>query len=331
MVVKLSGAQRVLLEADLRPAQGDRFQPTGFADLGPALYERPDGTRMLLVESAQSMANRLEHACLSGGGPRIAPKLEGLPYIVAELDGDAKAETSSLAEAHRINSPYIISDKGFQKSFMDRAGYAAGKPIDWAKVAKALFFYDPNSLVHGVFLANLGDGRVKVPRALSAFIEAENVHEAASGGVKVNPIDPAGRLRAGGNAGNVYGNVPFHRLEFTARKITAYFNLDLSAIAGYGLGPEGHDLLVSLSLFKVRAFLDGGLRLRTACDLLAGGDVKAVSPAGFVLPSQEDLLASVRKGIKACAAKGMFARPPVTVLKVRLKDVSAAGKGGTPA
>jgi CRISPR-associated protein Csb1 len=27
-------ANRVLIEADLVPMQGDRFQPTGFADLG---------------------------------------------------------------------------------------------------------------------------------------------------------------------------------------------------------------------------------------------------------------------------------------------------------
>jgi len=35
---------------------------------------------MLLVESAQSMANRLEKVGLDGDGPRIAPELQGLPY-----------------------------------------------------------------------------------------------------------------------------------------------------------------------------------------------------------------------------------------------------------
>ena len=38
---------RLLIEADLRPVQGDRFQPTGFPDLGAATYKRPDGTPML--------------------------------------------------------------------------------------------------------------------------------------------------------------------------------------------------------------------------------------------------------------------------------------------
>jgi CRISPR-associated protein Csb1 len=326
MFEKLAGAQRLLLEVDLRPVQGDRFQPTGFADLGAAVYERPDGMRMILVESAQSMANRLEHGCLSGNGPRIAPELEGLPYIVAELSGDAKAETSSLIEAHRINSPYIISDKGFQNAFAARAACAKGKPLDWAKIAAALFRYDPNSLLHGVFLANLEDGRVKVPRALTAFIEAEDVREAASGGVKNNPIDPSGKIRAEAEQDNVYGNVPYHRMEYTARKITVYFNMDLASIEGYGLAPEARELLVALGLYKMRHFLDGELRLRTACDLCPKGAEKVVSPAGFILPQKAELLAAVQKGIKACAEKGLFAKPAVTVVKTKVKQLAEGDK-----
>ncbi len=57
---KLEGAPRLMVEATLEPVQGERFQPTGFPDLGPATYTLPDGTGKLLVESAQSMANRLE-------------------------------------------------------------------------------------------------------------------------------------------------------------------------------------------------------------------------------------------------------------------------------
>ena len=59
----LEKAPRLLMEAELEPVQGTRFQPTGFPDLGAATYEGPDGTPMLLVESAQSMANRLESVC----------------------------------------------------------------------------------------------------------------------------------------------------------------------------------------------------------------------------------------------------------------------------
>ncbi len=53
-------ARRTVLEVDLEPFAGRRFQPTGFPDLGAAEFDVADGTKALLVESAQSMANRLE-------------------------------------------------------------------------------------------------------------------------------------------------------------------------------------------------------------------------------------------------------------------------------
>ena len=59
----LKDKPRVLIEAALKPVAGTRIQPTGFPDLGPATYDDPDGTPTLLVESAQSMANRLEAVC----------------------------------------------------------------------------------------------------------------------------------------------------------------------------------------------------------------------------------------------------------------------------
>ena len=37
----LAGAPRLLIEAKLRPVQGDRFQPTGFPNLGAATYKMP--------------------------------------------------------------------------------------------------------------------------------------------------------------------------------------------------------------------------------------------------------------------------------------------------
>jgi CRISPR-associated protein Csb1 len=72
---ELTSAPRLLIEAHLNPVAGDRFQPTGFADLGAAEYKRPDGTEMLLVESAQSVANRLEKTCTDGAHPISAPIL----------------------------------------------------------------------------------------------------------------------------------------------------------------------------------------------------------------------------------------------------------------
>jgi len=81
----LQAVPRLLIEADLYPIQGDRFQPTGFPDLGAAIYKRPDGTAMLLVESAQSMANRLEAMCWDEAENRIVTPLASLPHIVVDF------------------------------------------------------------------------------------------------------------------------------------------------------------------------------------------------------------------------------------------------------
>lgn len=328
MLDTLKKVQRVLIEAELKPLQGDRFQPTGFADLGAAVYERPDGKRMLLVETAQSMANRLEAACLAHDGVNIAPELDGVPYVVVQLSGATTTETSSLAEAHRLNSPFIFKAKGFEETFSKESGYAKGKTIDWRKVAETLFRIDPNSLLHGVFMANFEDGRIRLPRAITAFIEAEDVREVASGGVKNNPIDPSGKLRATEFDKNVYSNVPYHRTEYVAATIRCYFNIDVALITGFGLPAEASELLVAMALYKIRRFLNGGLRLRTACDLRVLGEPKVTAPAGFALPDEDPLKEHVKKLIATCRDNGRFAAPSITRLTVETK--MSAAKDDSP-
>ncbi|HEV3112950.1 MAG TPA: type I-U CRISPR-associated RAMP protein Csb1/Cas7u [Candidatus Binataceae bacterium] len=334
MFDQLNDVPRLLMHADLKPVQGDRFQPTGFADLGAAVYERPDGKRMLLVESAQSMANRFEHTCLDGDGPDIAPELRGVPYVLARLLGSAAGKTgdraidtktSSLVEAHRLNSPFIISNESFRRQFIERAAYSVGKPIDWGRVASAVFFFDPNALLHGVFMANLEDGRIKIPRMLSSFIEAEDAREVLSGGVKNNPIDPTGTIRSINLYDkDVYSNVPYHRTEFTAARTIAYFNLDLALLRGYGLGSSPTELLIALALYKIRRLLFGGLRLRTACDLTLQNELVIDNPTAFVMPPAEALLDAIRKNIDECSRQGLFANPPVTELTTEVKTKNKA-------
>jgi CRISPR-associated protein Csb1 len=200
-----------------------------------------------------------------------------------------------------------------------------GKPIDWGRVASAVFFFDPNALLHGIFMANLEDGRIKIPRALSGFIEAENAHEVLSGGVKNNPIDPTGKIRSVDLDKDVYGNVPYHRTEFTAARITAYFNLDLALLRGYGLGASPTELLIVLALYKVRRLLFGGLRLRTACDFALQSELVIDHPADFAMPTAEALLDAIRKDVDECSKQGLFAKPPVTELttEVRVKKQGA--------
>lgn len=295
---------RLLLEAELTPLQGNRFQPTGFADLGAAVYERPDGTRMCLVESAQSVANRLERAVLKGTGPDLASELDGLPYVRVKLTGEGEGiVTSSLVEAHRLNSPFIITDAGFQTKLLQRCAYKKGKPIDWLKAAQGIFYFDPCCLLHGVFFANVEDGRLRFPRALTGFIEAEKVEVAASGGVKNQPFDPSGTLRAEGYDKDVYGNVPYARIEYTAERIRAYFNLDLAQLRSHGLPDEGLRLLVSLAAYKIRRFLHEGLRLRTACDLALRELSVTMPEKGASLPDTESCLAALKTAIGVCRAR----------------------------
>ena len=77
----LQNVPRLLIEVDLQPIQGTRFQPTGFPDLGAATYQLHDGTEMLVVESAQSMANRLEAVCWDSVELDWVGPLKGLSLI----------------------------------------------------------------------------------------------------------------------------------------------------------------------------------------------------------------------------------------------------------
>lgn len=276
----LSQSTRLLVEAALTPLQGSRFQPTGFPDLGPALFDTADG-QTLLVESAQSIANRLEATLWDGAAHDVIGQAKGLSYVrVTRKDGSYL--TSSITEAHRLNSPYVLSallDELKQKTDEFSEGV-----IDRAKLARVVASYDVNALLHGLFLAQskLAGGRLRLERALSGFIEASGVRIAASGGVKNDPVNPSGDTAGG------FGNVPFQRDEFTAERITAFFSLDLKQIRSYGLGPAAEKLLITLALFKIQTFLEGDLRLRTACDL----ECKAVvvkRPTGFILPPAAEL------------------------------------------
>lgn len=304
----LKDEPRLLIEASLRPIAGTRFQPTGFPDLGAATYKSADGADMLLVESAQSMANRLETAIWDAAADDLVAPLKGLPYVVA-TGSDGQPLTNSVLEAHRINSPYIYNAEGFDAIQTD-VGFDEKKPFNSRKLAAALLKYDINSLLHGIFLEKIG-GVVRLPRALSGFIEATQVSVAASGGVKNDRVR-ASKGEEGKDASAGYGNVPFHRDEYTG-VITAYFNLDLALIRGFGLGAPAENLLVALALYKVQRFLRDGLRLRTACDLDAT-EVKVTRPrSGFTLPAIAELEADLPTLISA--ARPSFANPAKTTLK----------------
>jgi CRISPR-associated protein Csb1 len=299
--------RRILLDVALTPLQGDRFQPTGFADLGAAIYTLPDGTRKILVESVQSMANRLEAALLEDRD--LKPAFRGLSYVRVFADGEPQMFTNSLIEPHRLNSPWILGGtiKGTKVFLADTLSTTMGcakrggkkkakkgeeaegnepKPVlmDQKRIANAIFRYDANALLHGLFLVGI-ENRIRTPRALTAFIEATNVREAHSGGVKSDPLQLSRNWVAQRTEStDVYGNVIFHRIEYTAERITAFFNLDLDLLRGFGLPECAFNLLVNLAFYKIRFFLENGLRLRTACDLRMTEEIAVREPKGLVIP-----------------------------------------------
>jgi CRISPR-associated protein Csb1 len=305
----LAAAPRLLAEASLAPVQTNRFQPTGFPDLGAATYTLADGTEMLLVESAQSMANRAESACWDERRNALVDVLDGLPYVHVDIyAGDEPvATTASILEAHRLNSPYVLDAEvdgiTFKDKFLARAGYQAGQPVDRARFVAALFAFDPSSLLHGAFMSFVEEGRMRVARAMSSFIEARGIRIAQSGGVKNDRVNPSGDTSKG------FGNVPFARTEFTAASISAYMNVDLRQVRSFGLPDQATALLELLALYKFGKLLADGLRLRTACDL----EVQAITttaPPGFAVPSVEALEAALPAAIQAC--RDLFAAPAVT-------------------
>ena len=302
----LTGEPRLLLEADLRPVQGSRFQPTGFPNLGPAVYAAPDGGgQTVLVESAQSMANRLEAVCWDEAADDWVPPLRGLPLIKV-VNAKNEPVTNSVLEAHRLNSPYILegTDKSVFNVLKSRlAGMETGR-VNLGELARVLLQFDANALLHGVFLAkkDLAGGRLRLPRALSAFIEASGSRPVTSGGVKNDAVNPSG------DTGRGFGNVPFSRDEYAADRIVAYFNVDLRQIRAFALGDEVERLLIALALFKVQSFLAVGLRLRTACDLDVAA-VRVTRPEAFALPPLDELHTELPALITAVAERGMFNEP----------------------
>lgn len=337
----LATAPRLLLEAHLKPLQGTRFRPTHFPNLGPADYDAPDPKdperpkRMLLVESAASVTNWLERAMFKdfsrdSVSDELVDCVSDIPHVV--IDCGANGKTSTLLESHRLNTAYlwessaanaaalqaeILSAIGVQRrkkkgeaASDDGEGEAAGR-VDMQRFYRTLMKYDPNCLVHGVFLEKVS-GRLRVPRALSGFIEAYGVSRADSGGTKFDHIFPAKDEKAGITSKDGYTNVPYPTTDFVAEDIVAYFNLDLGQIRGYGLGSSAEKLLIALALFKLLRFAQEGAvwNLRSPCKLeVQSSTIRVIE--GFELPrSSDEISESLPALIAAVADEGLFDQEP---------------------
>jgi len=291
MIDALDDATRLVVDARLRPVIGSTFQPTGFANLGAAEFQRPGRPPSLLVESVQSMTNHFEALGFDGAERRPIALLERLPWIAVLAAAGGAHLTSSREEPHRLAAAYVRNadiggDVGLSW-LVTRLGLRPKSPLDWRTIYASVFQLDPLCLVHGVFFSDKGfHGNPKVRRALSAVIEAHDVVPVVSGGLKRDDVQFTSSEGQGAEEG--YGFVPFGRTEYSADEIVLSASLDLAQLRGYGLDPAATRLLTLVAVWELRALLDGPLRLRTACDLEVV-DLSVRRPDGYDLPDRDQL------------------------------------------
>ena len=314
--MNMLNSDRLLLECELEPVQGSRFQPTGFPSLGPAEFSftssEGKNVKALLVESAQSMANRLEDVCIDKTQTNLVETLKGIPVITVNDEND-NFLTNSIIEAHRMNSSYML--EGDDKTLLDKLKTELNinnkeSAINIPDFARFVFKYDTNTVLHGLFLSksNIAGGRYKMTRCLSAFIEATGIQPVISGGAKLDLLDPSGGEKG---ARKGFGHILYSKTEYVAESIKVYFNIDLALIRSYNLGDDANELLFTLALWKIRSFLSTGLRLRTACDLKTKGSLTATYPQDFIIPDLDKLSDDLKQNIERCKSKKLFAEKPL--------------------
>lgn len=290
----LKGESPLVLTATLEPIGSDRFQPAGFPEIGHVIYKAPrkDGTTepVCIVDSAASMANHLEAVCMRGPHDfDLVDELDGMPYIRCVtgdlVDGKLpidKRETvvTSLTEGHRIASSYFLdgvvltsdgtkSDGKFEEKLIKQFGIvlpgsskAHPPPEKWWDVFKNIFELDPNSLVHGVLFPQW---QIKIPRALTAHLEAFGAGRVDRSGVK---FDRLGKTTS--------GQPIFAVDDAVAESIRATFVLDVGLIWSFGrkkgektlgLSEKQQEFLVALALWKIQRLLASPFRFRSGCHL----------------------------------------------------------------
>ena len=296
-------SKREMYTIDLRAVPSDRFQPTGFPDLGAAKFSKPAGPNnewvdAILVESAQSMANRFEAVGWSEEHQEPVEALRGLPWVKVVAEDDGRYLTSSRTEAHRLASAFVKEsvtndDADMVGEICNRFDLADDTPLSPSRIAAAIFALDPLCLVHGVFFADARwPGQPKIARALTGFIEATDVKEAYSGGVKRDHVRH--KMGEGGGTAEGYGSVPYSRTEYTARSIALYVSIDVGQIEAYGLSANAAKLLLAVARWEVRSILDLGLRLRTACEFepTNDGDIAGLADIDVLASEISDLISS---------------------------------------
>lgn len=295
---------RVIISASLKLENGHFLQPTGFPDIGPCMYTDGEGQARCLIESEQSMANRLEAVCMKSPGVWV-DVLDFLPVIEVRDSGSGDLLATNLTEPHRLASSYILEGTVQEKKVVDLFRGRIGLTDDgssWAldkrgNLEKLVFALDPAALLHGFQFIQWKFVGLRQTRIISSRLECvlSKEPEVHYGMVKFDAIEPAGQ----GEKSNKGQSIAAKSRVVPARKgIEATFDIDLLALKSLDLDGIQKKFLLALALWKIGAFLSNkpafdvrsrqtgpALRLRADCYLsLDGTTVKwSETPNGLTL------------------------------------------------
>ena len=156
----------------------------------------------------------------------------------------------------------------FVQSFMGMTTKDRCPAANVPRMFRLAMEYDPLALLHGFQISvkdKLTFVGLRSPRAITASILGLNCQRIIVPGVRLDPIGT-------GDAGQAI----FQKPRISARKIEANFSIDVGLLASMRLGSTSDQdtgrlqLLLKIALCKIGWFLtalNGGLRLRTDCDL----------------------------------------------------------------
>jgi len=247
----------------------------------PANGRLPSDKREILVASLTEGHRIASTYFLEGellkGDKLIATKLSRVKSEADRLkkaaDGEADASKKKAIEKQakdkQSEARRLEEEAKFKSALIERFGIVlpgsskAHPPASqWWKVFETIFELDPNSLVHGVLFPKW---QIKIPRALTAHLEAFGAGRVDRAGVK---FDRLGKTTS--------GQPIFAVDDATAESIRATFVLDVSLIRSFGrwkgdeqlgLTEERQELLVALALWKVWKLLESPFRYRSGCHL----------------------------------------------------------------
>ncbi len=285
LVDELLLQDRVLITAELHLANGSFFQPTGFPDIGACVYTDGAGQRRCLVESEQSMANRLEAVCMKSPGVWREPLAGKLPVIRVQGKNERLLATN-LTEPHRVASSYVlegkISTEKAQKEKEEKEKITLEKKLEehlgiegktWPldrreRLTHAVFALDPAAILHGFQFMQWEAVGLRAARLLHARLEAilaDGDSEVHYGLVKVDGIEPGSSSAQKSNKGQSIAP----KVRYAPKSIQATFEIDVLALRERPLAPasggksaadgsgnqEAQRFLLALALWKIHRFL----------------------------------------------------------------------------